>query len=238
MPVHHRQKKLHTLINDLCCSPALKLSCPSVFITVCVSNKQPTKKLRKHTRLISPSTRIFRKTSSLVRKQIQTKTTLKSFFFHSNFFLMPLHQLMRATDLENHMTSDTFAAFRQSSSWGLNNQGEPLSRVESWRRRNNLFRIMFRMSSFSFSREEGITFSSTPGWTTLRVSAIVKFYIPKSIISSSLPQKWLPTLKISQIIPTSFLIFRHIWGVLVSGQFLRVLLASTRYLITLPALYV
>lgn len=149
MPVHHRQKKLHTLINDLCCSPALKLSCPSVFITVCVSNKQQTKKLRKRTRLISPSTRIFRKTSSLVRKQIQTKTTLKSFFFYSNFFLMPLHQLMRATDLENHMTPDTFAAFRWSSSWGLNNRGEPLSRVESWRRRDNLFRIMFRMRSFT-----------------------------------------------------------------------------------------
>lgn len=164
MPVHHRQKRLHTLINDLCCSPALKLSCPSVFITVCVSNKQPTKKLRKHTRLISPSTRIFRKTSSLVRKQIQTKTTLKScFFFHSNFFLMPLHQLMRATDLENHMTPDTFAAFRRSSSWGLNNRGEPLSRVESWQRRDNLFRIMFRMRSFTRFTRGGDYFQQHSG---------------------------------------------------------------------------
>lgn len=156
MPVQHGQKRLHTLINDLCCSPALKLSCPSVFITVFVSNKQPTKELRKHTRLISPSRRIFRKTSSLVRKQIQTKTTLKSFvFFHFNFFLMPLHQLMRATDLDNHMTPDTFATFKRSSSWGLNKRGKPLSRVESWQRRDNLFSIMFRMRSLTrFTRGE------------------------------------------------------------------------------------
>lgn len=79
------------------------------------------------------------------------------------FFLMPLHQLMRAADLENHMTPDTFAAFRRCSSWGLDNRGEPLSRVEPWRRRDNLFRIMFRMRSFTRFTRGGDYFQQHSG---------------------------------------------------------------------------
>lgn len=83
------------------------------------------------------------------------------------------------------------------SSWPLNNQDKLLDHVQ-----NEVVHL---------SRQQSITLISTPGWTTSLVLSVVKFSIRKSVTSSSLPPKWLPTLQNSQVIPTCFLVLRHIW---------------------------